>query len=101
MTAPFAYTGCTVTDEAGVGIITASSTVTVCGLPIALAGDIVSAHSTAVANHPGETVVGTLGAAAKILIDGRAPAGIGELCSLGGVIGPAAAPPAGTPPTFG
>jgi len=101
MTFPFAYTGCTVTDAAGVGIITGTATVTVNGLPIALFGDVVSPHSTGAVNHPAETVLGTFGAAAKITINGRAPAGIGEACSLGGIIGPALAPPTGTPPVFG
>ena len=98
---PFAYTGCTVTDPAGVGIITGTATVTVNGLPIALAGDVVSPHSTGSISHPAETVLGTLGAAARITINGRTPAGIGEACSLGGIIGPAASPPTGVPPVFG
>jgi uncharacterized Zn-binding protein involved in type VI secretion len=101
MTTAFAYMGCTVTDAAGVGIITATSTVTVNGLPIALAGDIVSPHSSGAISHPNEIVLGTLGTAAKILINGRPPAGLGEICSLGGVIGPAASPPTGIPPVFG
>ena len=101
MTIAFAYMGCTVTDDAGVGTITATSTVTVNGLPIALAGDIVSPHSNSVDNHPSETVLGTLGSAARILINGKPPAGLGEACSQGGIIGPAPSPPAGTPPVFG